>query len=278
MSDVSTISSAMLADRLQPRALVADAFVADRSGASGCGRRVSLKRRTSAALLASRKISTGLSRGIFRSRSKILGNDDRKLPLADVDDDGDLLDVAAARSDSFASVGISVVGRLSTQKYPRSSSARIACDFPSPTSPVRTMNGWPPFGLRGPAPRASLRPLHRRLPVLSAPLGRPRRPRRGRRASSARSACSRRSASARAAWWPRDPQQLIARRDLDQDRDVAAGRHRHPDQRHAQAEDLVDSRRRGRGARTRAPDPSARAARRARRASTTASRRCRTGP
>ena len=33
---------------------------ADRSGASGCGRRVSLKRRTSAASLASRKISVGL--------------------------------------------------------------------------------------------------------------------------------------------------------------------------------------------------------------------------
>ena len=88
----------------------------DRSGASGCGRRVSLKRRTSAAWLASRKISTGLSRGIFRSWRKIFGNDDRKFAFAHVDDDGDLLDVAAARSDSFASVGISVVGRLSTQK------------------------------------------------------------------------------------------------------------------------------------------------------------------
>ena len=88
----------------------------DRSGASGCGRRVSLKRRTSASLLASRKISTGFSRGIRRSRAKIVGNDDRKFAFADVDDDRDLLDVAAGRSDSFASVGISVVGRLSTQK------------------------------------------------------------------------------------------------------------------------------------------------------------------
>ena len=61
MSDVSTISSAMLADRRQPRPLVADALRStERSGASGCGRRVSLKRRTSVALLASRKISTGL--------------------------------------------------------------------------------------------------------------------------------------------------------------------------------------------------------------------------
>src|SRR5262245_36398292 len=49
------------------------------------------------------------------------------------------------RSDSFASVGISVVGRLSTQKYPRSSSARMACDFPDPDNPVKTMKGWLPI-------------------------------------------------------------------------------------------------------------------------------------
>ena len=48
--------------------------------------------------------------------AKTFGNDDRKFALADVDDDRDLVDVAAARSDSFASVGMSVVGRLSTQK------------------------------------------------------------------------------------------------------------------------------------------------------------------
>ena len=96
-------------------ALVANPSVTDRSCASGCGRRVSLNRRTSASWLASRKMSTGFSRGIFRSRLNIFGNDDRN-SLADVDDDRHLVDVAAGRSDSVASVGISVVGRLSTQK------------------------------------------------------------------------------------------------------------------------------------------------------------------
>jgi hypothetical protein len=36
------------------------------------------------------------------------------------------------------------------------------------------------------------------------------------------------------------PEQLVARRDFDEDRNVAAGRHRHADQRHAQPEDLVE--------------------------------------
>src|SRR5438876_9927902 len=58
-------------------------------------------------------------------------------------------------SDSLASVGISVVGRLSTQKYPRSSSARIACDFPEPESPVNTMKGCPVFFFFGSGGAAS---------------------------------------------------------------------------------------------------------------------------
>ena len=117
MSDVSTISSAMLADRVQARALVADALRSPTDpGASGCGRRVSLNRRTSAALLASRKISTGLSRGIFRSRRKIFGNDDRKFPSRTSTTMATFSMSPPPRSDSFASVGISVVGRLSTQK------------------------------------------------------------------------------------------------------------------------------------------------------------------
>ena len=74
------------------------------------------------------------------------------------------------------------------------------------------------------------------------------------------------------------PQQLVARGDLDEDRDVAARRHRHPDERHAQARASRRTRRRGRAARIRGPCPTARAARRARRAWTTASTRCRTGP
>ena len=88
----------------------------DRSGASGCGRRVSLNRRTSAVLLASRKMSTGFSRGIFRSRLKIFGNCERKLPSRTSTTMATLAMPAPPRSDSFASVGMSVVGRLSTQK------------------------------------------------------------------------------------------------------------------------------------------------------------------
>ena len=90
--------------------------LADRPCASGCGRRVSLNRRTSAVWLASRKISIGLSRGIFRSRRKIFGNDDRKLPSRTSTTIATFSMSPPPRSDSFASVGISVVGRLSTQK------------------------------------------------------------------------------------------------------------------------------------------------------------------
>ena len=68
----------------------------DRSCASGCGRRVSLNRRTSVSWLASRKISTGFSRGIFRSRLNIVGKRGQQVLLANVHDDGDLVDVAAA--------------------------------------------------------------------------------------------------------------------------------------------------------------------------------------
>ena len=116
MSDVSTISSAM------PRMAFSRArssripSLADRSCASGWGRRVSLNRRTSAVWLASRKISIGFSRGILRSRRKIPGNDDRKLPSRTSTTIATFSMSRPPRSDKFASVGISVVGRLSTQK------------------------------------------------------------------------------------------------------------------------------------------------------------------
>ena len=57
----------------------------------------------------------------------------------------------------------------------------------------------------------------------------------GRAASSRRSS---RSASSRAACRPRDAQQLVARRDLDEHREVAAGRDRHRHERHRHAEHL----------------------------------------
>src|SRR5687768_18275158 len=46
----------------------------------------------------------------------------------------------SARPASSAIIGMSVVGRLSTQKYPRSSSARTAWVLPAPERPVRMTN------------------------------------------------------------------------------------------------------------------------------------------
>ena len=67
---------------------------------------------------------------------------------------------------------------------------------------------------------------------------------------------------------PARPQQLVARRHLDQDREAAAGRHRHAHERHLHARAARSTRRRGPADRTRARRPSARAAPPARRAST----------
>ena len=86
-SDVSTISSASARICLQPPRSSRMPSMTGRPCASGCGRRVSLNRRTSASWLASRKISTGSSRGIALQ----LPQDARELAeeaaLADVDDD-----------------------------------------------------------------------------------------------------------------------------------------------------------------------------------------------
>ena len=65
MSDVSRISSASSRMRSCAPAQSRMPSLADRPGASGCGRRVSLNRRTSVALLASRKISIGFNRCII---------------------------------------------------------------------------------------------------------------------------------------------------------------------------------------------------------------------
>ena len=78
----------------------------ERSGASGCGRRVSLKRRTSASWLASRKISSG-----FRPRHRLQPRADlrerrQEAALADVHDNRDLRRARRLLArDSSASVG-----------------------------------------------------------------------------------------------------------------------------------------------------------------------------
>ena len=284
MSDVSTISSAISRIAFSRARSSRMPSLTERSGASGCGRRVSLKRRTSAALLASRKMSTGLSRGIFRSLPEDLRKRRQEVALADVDDDRDLLDVAAGaqrqlrqrRNERRRQVVDAEVAeileranrlrlarpRQAGQDDERLPGSAAPCDRPAgaglpPPLRRRSSIGSPVLPARAPRlPRPPGPPPQRRpSKLLLEPLGE-----RARRMMAAR------------------PQQLIARRDLHEDRDVAARRDRHPDERHAQAEDLVERRRRGRAARTRAPDPSARAARRARRASTTASTRCRTVP
>ena len=116
MSDVSTISSAISRITFRRERSSRMPSLTDRSGARGWGRRVSLKRRTSAAWLASRKIRMGVSRGIFRSLRKIFGNDDRNPPSRTSTTIATFSMSPPARSESLASVGISVVGRLSTQK------------------------------------------------------------------------------------------------------------------------------------------------------------------
>src|SRR6266851_9865856 len=113
----------------------------------------------------------------------------------------------------------------------------MACDLPDPESPVSTMNGAPTRWARA---LATTRPFSllrfcrldfivfllvgrrdiitpARLEVAIEPLGQdPRR------------------VVAPGA------QELIARGDLDQDRNIAPRRHRHPDERHPQTENLME--------------------------------------
>ena len=115
MSDVSTISSARFLMAVSRSRSSRMPSVADRSRASGCGRRVSLKRRTSVVLLASRKMSTGLSPRMLRRRASTRGNAERKFPSR-TSTTMATLSISTPRTESVASIGISVVGRLSTQK------------------------------------------------------------------------------------------------------------------------------------------------------------------
>jgi len=88
----------------------------ERSRASGWGRRVSLKRRTSVEWLASRKISVGFRLGAARSFLKTRGNCDRKSFSRTSTTIATLSSELASRAASSAIVGISSVGRLSMQK------------------------------------------------------------------------------------------------------------------------------------------------------------------
>ncbi len=165
------------------------------SCASGCGRRVSLKRRTSAASPASRKISAGLSPRIARSFRSAFGNVERNAPSRTSTTIATRLRSLSARRDNSASVGIRLIGRLSTQKYPRSSSARIACDFPAPDRPVSTMNRLPVAAGRAVAAPPSRRRPHGSPSVRSSPSASASSD----RASGSRSCRSSRAASFRAA-------------------------------------------------------------------------------
>ena len=136
MSDVSTISSAS-------SRIVVDAARAprgcprstDRSGASGCGRRVSLNRRTSVACVGLEEDQRPVEAAhLAQLARRSCGNCDRKSALADVDDDRDLLDVAAARATaSPASGSASSAGcRRRSSPDPRARGSPATC-------PIRTV-------------------------------------------------------------------------------------------------------------------------------------------
>ena len=95
MSDVSTISSARSRIAFSRDRSSRIPSLTERSCASGCGRRVSLKRRTSAAVFASRKIRIGLRRRHLPQLAEDLRKRRDEAALPHVDDDRDLLDLAA---------------------------------------------------------------------------------------------------------------------------------------------------------------------------------------
>ena len=199
----------------------------------------------------------------------------QEVAFAHVDDDRDLVDVAAAHRQ---------LGQRRDQRRRQVVDAEVA-EILERADRLRLSRSREPgqdderrrVGLAATGSRA-LRSSDA-SPVLQRRRPRPRLRRSSADAASPRAApASRRSASSRAGVMAARPQQLIARRDFDQNRDVAARRHRHADQRHLAGRGSRGTRRRGRAARIRAPDPSVRAARPARCASTTASTRCRTAP
>src|SRR3990172_3826663 len=127
--------------RSRSSALTASAREPSRSW-SGCGRRLSLRRRTRISLRASRKIRVvgkPLSSSLRWASGKSLRNPRSRISAA-----------MATRSMfsppwavSSAKARMSFAGRLSTQKKPASSRAFIASVFPDPESPVMKTNRAP---------------------------------------------------------------------------------------------------------------------------------------
>ena len=249
-------------------------------GASGCGRRVSLKRRSSAASLASRKISSGCSPRVACSRRHIARKLANEPALAHVDDHCDLLGVGVLaqrqvgqhRDERRRQVVDAVVAEI----FERANRVRLArarqCRSRrgSRAAPVARRRG---VGRRAAAAR--LYDARHSMPSVVEVViaGRPRGCVRSRRS---RSCASSRAASSRAALMPRVRSSWLRAATSTRMARLRPGRHRHPDERHAQPEQLVRTHRRVRGGRTRAADPSDRAARPTRPASTCASRRRRT--
>ena len=200
---------------------------------------------------------------------KIFGNDDRKFPSRT----STTIATCRCRRRPAATAGQRRDRRrreVVDAEVPRSSSARIACDFPEPDSPVRTMNGCPllarPAGL--PSRATALLPCLPRLLTASSS------------SSSSSSPAGRSSARAQRLlepvgesprrMMPARPQQLVARGHFDEDRDVRPG----ATGIRISGTGGRESRKTGRpdpGDRTRAPDSTVRAGPRARRASTSAS-------
>ena len=201
MSDVSTISSAMRADRRSAaRARRGCPRSTDRSGASGCGRRVSLNRRTSAAWLASRKISTGLRPRHLAQLPEHLRERRQESALAHVDDDRDLVDVAAGAQRQLRQRRNQrrrqVVDAEVAEILERADRLRLArAGQAGEDDERRAAAGWPPRPRLAPARASPARPPR---------LDRLRRRRRPRRLDAARRAAQRVARAARRARAPRD--------------------------------------------------------------------------
>ena len=203
---------------------------ADRCRASGCGRRVSLNRRTSAASLASRKISVGIEPGIARSDVEHARELLEQRALAHVDDDGGLLDLGAGPQRQLREGrhqrDRQVVDAEVAEVLERADRLRLARARQPGQDDERGCRWRPSLS----APRVDA--VGRVGRGFACSFDAPRRRRRrvpGRRSSASRSWRLEPRRQLRAACWPRVAQQLVARRHLHEDRDVAAGRDRHAD-------------------------------------------------
>ena len=219
----------------------------DRSGASGCGRRVSLNRRTRVGGVGFEKNQHRIEAAQLAEPLENLRELRQEIPLAHVDDDSHLLDAAAAQRELRQSRE-SASSEDCRRRNTRDLRARGWPEtFPNPDSPVSTMNGWLSRAgwRRSGLPGSRCPGRFTALPQARALL--PRRPaargvaaRRPPPATAARVAerlleprrkLARRMMAARA-------QQLVSRRDLDENGNAPPRRNRHADHRHAQAQNL----------------------------------------